>query len=77
MVLSHLAPIEHGVEGGHLIHADLRHVKNLCHAVHGSQAEPAFVLLLRNVQDGDAGGGLVVGRVPGDDVSNLMGNVQQ
>jgi hypothetical protein len=30
VVFADLAAVEHGVEGGHLVHTDLRHVQHLC-----------------------------------------------
>jgi hypothetical protein len=63
VVLANLGAVEHGVERGHLVHADGRHLEHLRHPVHGLHREVALVRLLRHVEQRDHGGALVVGRV--------------
>mgnify|MGYP007037756364 CR=1 FL=1 len=48
-ILAHRLAVEHGVEGGHLVHADFGHVQQLGHRVHGLERQPAAVLALCNV----------------------------
>ena len=37
-------PVEHGVEGGDLVHADVGHAKNLGDGIHGSDWQPPYTL---------------------------------
>ena len=53
MIFSDGVPHEHGVEGGHLVHAHARHSDDVRHVVHGADGQPAAVLTLRQVQQGD------------------------
>ena len=62
-VLAHLGAVEHGVEGGHLVHAGGGRAHDLGHLVHGRYRQPAPVLSLRQVQERDDARLLVVGRI--------------
>ena len=61
------APVEHGVEGGDLVDAHGGHLEEVGDVVHDGDGRPALVLALAEVEKGDDGGLLVLGRVVGDD----------
>ena len=61
VVLPHRHAVEHGVERGHLVDADRRHLQKLGDAVHHLHGEEAVVLLLRDVEERDHRAALVVG----------------
>mmetsp|Transcript_13420 Transcript_13420/g.34620 ORF Transcript_13420/g.34620 Transcript_13420/m.34620 type:complete len:252 (-) Transcript_13420:46-801(-) len=73
VVLAHLRPVEHGVEGGDLVHTDRGCLQQLGHHVHGSESEKALVLRLCQRQQRNDGRALVVVRVPRHD---LLGDFQ-
>jgi hypothetical protein len=60
-------PVEHGVKGRHLVHAHGWHFEELGNVVHDANACPALVLPLSEVEEGDDGCFLVLGRVARDD----------
>ena len=53
MVFTNGVPHEHGVEGGHLVDPHPGHANHLRHVVHGRDGEPASVLTLSKIQQGD------------------------
>ena len=53
MIFTHGVPHEHGVEGGHLVDPHPWHANHLRHVVHGRDGEPASVLTLSKIQQGD------------------------
>ena len=58
--------LEHRVEGGDLVDADVGHAQHVGDEAHGGLRQPAAVLLLRPPQQGDHGGGLLARRIFGD-----------
>ena len=59
-----LAPVEHGVESGHLINAHRYHPHDGGDLVHRRHGQPASILPLRKVQQGNNSRSFVVGRIP-------------
>lgn len=57
----------HGVERRDLVHPHRGHLEHLCDVVHDRDAGPPLVLLLRDLEQGNDGGLLVLGRVLCDD----------
>lgn len=72
MILAHLGPIEHGVEGSDLVDLHGSHVEDLGDFVHGGEGQEVVVLLLGNEQDRDAGRLFVVGRVLLEELIDLL-----
>lgn len=64
MVFANFCPIEHRVEGSHLIDTNRLHIKQLSHPVQRCQAKPPAVLLLHHIQHRDDSRSLIVRRVP-------------
>lgn len=60
-------PVEHGVEGRHLIDPHGGHFQQLCHVVHHADARPSLVLALAEVEQWNDGGFLVLSGISGDD----------
>ena len=60
-------PVEHGVERRDFVYTHRRHLEEFCDVVHDGDGRPALVLALAEVEKGDDGGLLVLGRVVGDD----------
>lgn len=73
-VFSDFGAVEHGVEGGHLVHSHGGHVQHLGDLVHRSEGKPATGLSLSQVQHGNNAGLLVV---LGVSVHNKLGLVQK
>jgi len=61
------APVEHGVEGSNLVHPHSWHLQELRDIVHDANARPSLVLPLAEVEKGNDGSLLVLGRIPSDD----------
>ena len=55
MIFANLGSIEHGVEGGYLVHLHLSHFEDLGSLVHGRQGQEVVVLLLSDEEHGDYG----------------------
>ena len=53
MIFAHRVPHEHGVEGGDLVHSHPRHPDHLGHVMHARDGQPASVLPLGQVKQGD------------------------
>lgn len=64
-VLAHLGAVEHGVEGCNFVDAGGFNFTDLSDFVHGGDGEPAAVLALGEVEEGDDSGLFVVGGVLG------------
>mmetsp|Transcript_17596 Transcript_17596/g.29555 ORF Transcript_17596/g.29555 Transcript_17596/m.29555 type:complete len:278 (+) Transcript_17596:454-1287(+) len=60
VILAHRLAVEHGVERGHLVHAHVRHAKNLRDPIHCAHGNPSFILLLGDVEHGNHCGLLVI-----------------
>ena len=58
--------LEHRVEGGDLVDADVGHAQHVGDQPHGRLGQPAVVLLLRPPQQRDHGRGLLARRIVGD-----------
>lgn len=64
--------VEHGVEGGDLVNAHSWHLQQLRDVVHDANTCPALVLALAEVEQGNDGGFLVLGRVPCNDLLGTL-----
>jgi len=62
VVLAHSGSVEHGVEGGDLIHLHGSHLQNLGSLVHRRQSQKVVVLLLSDEQHGNTRRRLVIVR---------------
>ena len=65
-LLAHRRELEHRVEGGDLVDADVGHAQHVGDQAHGRLGEPVVVLLLRPPQQRDDGRGLLARRIVGD-----------
>ena len=65
-LLPHRGELEHGVERGDLVDADVGHAQHVRDQAHGRLGQPAVVLLLRPPQQRDDGRGLLARRIVGD-----------
>jgi hypothetical protein len=61
------APNKHGIESRDFVDPHRLHFEQLGHVVHNADARPTLVLPLSEVEEGDNGCLLVLGRVMGDD----------
>ena len=64
---SNNAPIKHGIESCDFVNPHRWHLEHLGHVVHDADARPTLVLPLSEVEEGDNGCLLVLGRVMRDD----------
>ena len=60
-------PVEHGIERRDLIHTHGGHLQELRDVVHNTDTRPSLVLSLRQVEQRNDSGFLVLGRVVRDD----------